>query len=209
MQLPASPPSPTPAAAALTPAGRPPPPGPPPGRQHGRLPPACTAALALSRTPRPGRPPHPAPRPPPCLALLPLREQEGGPRSGGSGSVKHQPSAAALRRPGLHQADSTAGSPRPARRRSPSQGHRARAAPRTRHPGPLPASRSFLSGSRRAAPGPGARVPLNINPQQVSTRALSRVCDAGREEAEAAGGAWRNLCTRVLLLALALLAFGV
>lgn len=37
-------------------------------------------------------------------------------------------------------------------------------------------------------------------PVRVSTRALSRVCDAGREEAEAAGGAWRNLCARVLLL---------
>ena len=93
--------APMPAEAALTPAGRPPPPWPPPGRQHGRLPPACTAALALSRAPRPGRPPDLAPRPPPCLVLRSLQEQKGGPRSGGSGSVKHQPSAVCTHTNGL------------------------------------------------------------------------------------------------------------
>lgn len=46
-------------------------------------------------------------------------------------------------------------------------------------------------------------------PIRVSTRALRRLCDAGREEAEAAAGAWGTLCTRVLLLTLALLALGV
>ena len=46
-------------------------------------------------------------------------------------------------------------------------------------------------------------------PIKVGTWALRRVCDAGREGAEVAGGAWGTLWTRVLLLTLALLALGV
>ncbi|KAM9756420.1 LOW QUALITY PROTEIN: ubiquitin carboxyl-terminal hydrolase 29-like [Dama dama] len=70
------------------------------------------------------------------------------------------------------------------------------------------------AGARAASRGPRGRV--NARPGGRGVERLPcpsgsgrGVCDAGREGAEAAGGARRNLCTRVLLLTLALLALAV
>ena len=77
---------PHPAAAALTPQAalrR-------PGLHSGG---STAGSLSPSQGHRARGAPRTAARPPPRLVLLSLQEQEGGPRSGGSGSVKHQPSA--------------------------------------------------------------------------------------------------------------------